>query len=503
MDPFSKLKAELVIHNLQAKERRLWNIIKSLAAVIGFYLTLRFVRFLSWRAEMMKRFNGWQPSIFLGNIGRLVEAGGFNELFFDRLHDEHGPIACFFLGPAGLNVSVVDPIIQAQVYRKCISRPKETELFLSYLGKDNLLFTHGPMVKKMRIRYGSMISNVKQLHKLHQVTFNTFEPAIEKWGDKHSVDVFQEIGPLLYDVMGSVLFDTKWSETKDGPTIYRLHKFLIQDSNRWIFYPIKPIWNSDYRKFLSTIEELRQVCSKVLDARERDIKMGLFDDDNSALSLLLTSLDDDGKPFFTRHRAVSSLIGFLNGAYDTTHATVFWLLYNLARNPGSQKKLIEELDAFRAPTVDDLRSCEYLEAVLKESMRIRCTVPVNQRVNLEEDVDIAGVQVPRGTNINIPMFRTFMDPKYFGEETDKFKPERFMGDSPEAVTARKSHTAFGAYSRMCVGFTFALVEVKCLLHTILAKYTIRLKNPSEPGTFMIEAGVNQPDVKFRLVFSKR
>ena len=87
--------------------------------------------------------------------------------------------------------------------------------------------------------------------------------------------------------------------------------------------------------------------------------------------------------------AISTLIGFLNGAYDTTHATTDWLLFHLAKYPDVQRRVQQEIDSNvkgDRVTLEEARSLTYLRAVISESMRIRTTVPVNQRVNLTDDV---------------------------------------------------------------------------------------------------------------------
>lgn len=296
------------------------------ASTLGSYFLVKLHKFLKWRKEMMQRFPGPPASLLLGNLGDLHRAGGFNDKFFDMLHDNYGPYARFFIGPGGLNVSVVDPELQAEVYRKCSSRPLETKLFLSYLGDDNLLFLHGKIAKETRLAYGMMITDRSQLEKVHMLTRSKFSHVIKHW-KKRPVNVFKELGPILYDIMGQALFDIPWSETEIGPQIYELHKYLIQNSNRWVAYPIPPWWNASYRQFAKTIQEWRGLCDQLLEERRAAIAAdpARYANDVSALTLLLTHKDENGNPFFSRHRAISSLCGFLNGAYDTTHATTFWL----------------------------------------------------------------------------------------------------------------------------------------------------------------------------------
>ena len=56
---------------------------------------------------------------------------------------------------------------------------------------------------------------------------------------------------------------------------------------------------------------------------------------------------------------------------------------------------------------------------------------------------------------------------------------------------------------MCVGFTFAQVELRAIIINLIQKYTITLADPAEKGSRMIEAGVSQPEKKFKLRFTLR
>lgn len=228
-------------------------------------------------------------------------------------------------------------------------------------------------------------------------------------------------------------------------------------------------------------------------------------DDETALTLLLTSKDKDGNPFFSRSRMISTTCGFLNGAYDTTHATTFWMFYHLAKFPEVQEKLRLEifkvLGSRKEASISEARQIEYLEAFIRESMRYKATVPVNQRINYEEDITVGGWKIPKGTCVNIPNVLASMNPDYYGPDVDEFRPGRFLSSDPWSKKAKGAWVAFGGYRRMCIGFTFALVELKAILISLLQRYRVELVDPKiDPGN-MVEAGVNQPEnhVMFRFV----
>jgi len=431
----------------------------------------------------------------------LVRAGGFNEKFFENLHSEYGQVTRFFLTPTMLNLSVVNPLHINELYRKTRSRPFETELFLWYLGKDNLLFTHGPMVKQMRLRYGKMVTNLDQLAKLNQVTYDHFGKMTESWGEEPEVNLHGFLGPAIYDVMGRVLFGGSWTEHGAGKTIYDLHVHLIQNVDKFMFYPFPPYFLPSYIEYLGKVKKLRAICGNIIDERAAQIAANpkQWENDESALTLLNTSVDESGKPFFSRDRKIATMIGFLNGAYDTTHSTTYWMFWNLAKNPSKQMKLKSEIRKVigtkASATVEQAREIEYLDAFIKESMRFCATVPVNQRINYEEDITVGTWTVPKGTCVNIPMSIMFNDKRHFGNNVEEFSPERFMTATEGSEAAKRAWLAFGGHSRMCVGFTFALVELKAILICLLQQYDVELCQPDDIGAKMIEAGVNQPLVK--------
>eukprot|EP00515_Schizochytrium_aggregatum_P013504 CAMPEP_0202092910 /NCGR_PEP_ID=MMETSP0964-20121228/48272_1 /ASSEMBLY_ACC=CAM_ASM_000500 /TAXON_ID=4773 /ORGANISM="Schizochytrium aggregatum, Strain ATCC28209" /LENGTH=536 /DNA_ID=CAMNT_0048661155 /DNA_START=57 /DNA_END=1670 /DNA_ORIENTATION=+ len=467
------------------------------------YVLKRFTDFMRWRGRLLKAYPGSKsPSLVLGDLRELMNSGGFGEEFFIKLHEDHGEFARFFLGPTIVNFSTCNPAHVAELYKKTSSRPFETYIFLSFLGKENLLFQHGAMVKQLRLRYGRMISNVDQLRKVNEVSFREFGDLHRTWSIERrpdGLDVHFAVGPYIYDIMGQVLFGGSWTTSDIGQRIMANHKYLIKWINTWMFWPFPPYFLSKYREFIATKKEWRQLCEHLLEERKANMP-AKWEKDDSALTLLLTSKDETGKPFFTRELAISTMCGFLNGAYDTTHATLYWATFNLARYPHVQEKLRRELQSALGSrtecSLDELRSFEYLDAFMKESMRFSPTVPVNQRVNYEEDITIGGWTIPKGTNVNVPMRKTFQSPEYFGHDALQFRPERFMADDPIHQTAREKLTAFGGYTRLCIGEVFAKGEFKAYIISLVQRYNITFVNPDTVSSqAYVEAGVNQPKHK--------
>ena len=267
----------------------------------------------------------------------------------------------------------------------------------------------------------------------------------------------------------------------------------------------------DFRKFKAAAAEFQNICKSMLENRSREIAANpsKWEIDNSALTLLLKDKDTSGNLFFDEELAVATCAGFINGAYDTTHNTVFWAIWHLACHQGEQKIVAAEIDerfGVRAKDfkMEECRELKYLHAFLLESNRLRPTVPLGMRVNEEKDLTVSGLPVPQGITL-MPNWSSGANSKHhFGDDVDLFRPSRFLSDTPEAKLARQSFVGFGSHARMCVGFKFAEVEMKCLLVSLVSRYRIQLEDGrGEKLGMKLESGVNSPNEKVGFRFLRR
>jgi cytochrome P450 len=106
-------------------------------------------------------------------------------------------------------------------------------------------------------------------------------------------------------------------------------------------------------------------------------------------------------------------------------------LMMLGMHQDVQQKVMDEIneiymsEACTDYTMDFLHKFSYLEAVIKETMRLFPEAPIIARESSEE-VDINGYLIPKGTNILISIIGMHRDEKYWGSDALKFKPERFL-----------------------------------------------------------------------------
>ncbi|EIT81919.1 cytochrome P450 monooxygenase [Aspergillus oryzae 100-8] len=181
---------------------------------------------------------------------------------------------------------------------------------------------------------------------------------------------------------------------------------------------------------------------------------------------------------------------------DTTASGIRGILLCLLSNPRVYKKLQAEIDGAvedgRAPSTGiisdaQLRRLEYLQAVIREGLRI--FVPV---VNIfardvppegdEVIVDGESVQIPGGTWIGYSALGMHLNKATYGEDAEVFRPERWLIDDKDhlANMTRVNDLIFGYGRWKCLGQTVALIEIGKTIFEALRNFDWALANPEQP-----------------------
>ncbi|XP_046735164.1 cytochrome P450 4C1-like [Diprion similis] len=163
---------------------------------------------------------------------------------------------------------------------------------------------------------------------------------------------------------------------------------------------------------------------------------------------------------------------------DTTSNVISSVMLMLALHPDVQEKAYLELREIygssdpedRNVTHDDLERMEYLEYVIKESLRV---IPIASLISrtLSDDLDMGEYTLPKGSLAVIDILTMHRNEEIWPDPL-KFDPDRFL---PEEAAKRHaySYIPFSAGPRNCIGFRFAMMEMKTVLATILRRYIIK------------------------------
>lgn len=157
-----------------------------------------------------------------------------------------------------------------------------------------------------------------------------------------------------------------------------------------------------------------------------------------------------------------NLITLLLAGHETTATSLAWTFHALARRPDEQA---------RARRAADEGDDEYLEAVLKEALRLHPVVWEVARLT-KEPFAIGDHLIPEGVRIMPAIGLVQLDPENFPDPY-RFDPSRFLGATP----APNTWIPFGGGTRRCLGAAFSLMEAVIILREVLVRYELTAPDP--------------------------
>jgi cytochrome P450 len=169
-------------------------------------------------------------------------------------------------------------------------------------------------------------------------------------------------------------------------------------------------------------------------------------DGDDVLSMLLAAggLSDDD--------LVDELMTLLVAGHETTATALAWTLERLVRHPD---------------VLAQAHDSEYLDAVITETLRLRPVVPAVVR-RLTSPMQLGPYELPAGMHVAPSIYLLHRRPDLYPDPL-AFRPERFIGKKPGTY----EWIPFGGGTRRCLGASFALLEMKVVLETILAQTALR------------------------------
>jgi cytochrome P450 family 135 len=185
------------------------------------------------------------------------------------------------------------------------------------------------------------------------------------------------------------------------------------------------------------------------------------DDRDDILALLIAARDEQGQGL-SDQELHDQLLTLLTAGHETSASTLAWCFERLVRHPDALTRLRQEIG--RGETD------RYLEAVINETLRVRPVVDAVWR-KLASPLRLDGYELPAGTTVAVSIIGAQRSSAYTDPRV--FRPERFLDQQPPPYTL----IPFGGGARRCVGASFAMMEMKTILRTVLER--VELRSPAE------------------------
>ena len=211
------------------------------------------------------------------------------------------------------------------------------------------------------------------------------------------------------------------------------------------------------------------------------------------LSQLLVK-DENGQRLDSKY-LLGNTRTFLFAGHDTASTALSFGLWQIAMHPNVQNELLKEVDPLfndgKYPTYSQLRHLRYLDAVVKEILRLHPGAVIG-RTATEETVVGNGkktYRIPIGAEMVIYPWLIHRHPDFW-EDPLEFLPERFLGDP-----GKRPFLPFSVGHRSCLGKEVGVAEIRATLAHVVHRYKITPPSVDYKVVPFFRMTVNPSEVK--------
>jgi cytochrome P450 len=288
------------------------------------------------------------------------------------------------------------------------------------------------------------------------------EDTTDRWRDGGTIDVRSEMMRTTLEILVEAMFGDDIDlesrgiydavEAMQGPLKPRNQPitFLAPD---WLPVPF-------LRRAEAALDHLEAQVYDILDERRHS--------ETDREDLLAMLLDADTE--MSDEQIRDEMLTFLFAGHETTALSLTYMWDLLSRAPEAEARLHEELEAILdgQPTIEDMFEFGYVEAVVKEAMRL---YPPAHEIRREPatDTEFGDYEVPEGTLLVLPTWVLHRDERFW-DDPESFRPERFLEDNRDRPDY--AYFPFGGGPRRCIGQQFAMTEAQLVLATIASEWSM-------------------------------
>jgi cytochrome P450 family 135 len=387
--------------------------------------------------------------------------------FMERCRQRYGRIFTLRLGPKHNVTMVADPRLAKEVMAgdPAVFRAGDTNgIFRPVVGSNSILLLDGDAHMRQRkiLLPGFGASHGAQfVDQVREIT----QERLSQWKPGQRLRLQDEMEAISFASIMRVVFGDH-SDDSHAELRRLIPDMMDRCDSPFTLMP----WfrrelagGSPYARLMKVIDEVDGILYETIEERRADPMTQLRDD---TLSLLLRAEHEDGSPL-SDEEIRDEVLTMIMAGYETTTSGCAWALERLLRSPEKLELLTAEIEAAQAEA--------YLDAVVKETLRVRPVVPVVAR-HLAEAIELDGYLIPAGSTVMVSIYLVHHDPETYPEPKE-FRPERFLDGTPEGA----AWIPFGGGVRRCIGARFAELEMKVVLTQVLATARLRASGRSEEG----------------------
>lgn len=325
----------------------------------------------------------------------------------------------------------------------------------------------------------------------------------ERQGPDAALDVADDTTRLALDTIALCSFTHRFNSLyseRMNPFVGAMVRALVESGNRTSRLPIQ---NRLKRRAAHQYDEdtrlMHEVADQlVADRRRHPLPQGRSD----ILDTMLGATDPATGEHLSDENIRYQLVTFLIAGHETTSGLLTFTLHQLMKHPqvlARAQRQVDEVCGSDAPAFEHLSRLTYVEAMLKESLRLWPTAPAFAlQPHAETEVIGGRYEIRRGQIVLVLIPQLHRDPAVW-EDPEAFEPDRFSFENAQQLPPN-AWKPFGNGQRSCIGRGFALQEATLFLAMMLQRFDI---TPDDPGYALEIAQTLTIKPKGLLVHAKR
>ncbi|MFS7910911.1 putative cytochrome P450 [Helianthus anomalus] len=407
-------------------------------------------------------------------IGNLHQLGSNPHRSLQTLTKNHGPLVLIKLGSVPvLVVSSAETACEILKTHDLIfaTRPKLTITdTLTYGSKDIAFSPYGEYWRQVRSIAVLQLLSSKRVQSFRQVREQETQVMIDIIGKRCGSVI--DLGELLNALTNNVICRVALGRTYEGVKFndllvrftYLLGSFSVGNYIPWLSWVdrLSGLVARTKKVALEFDEFLEGVLEEHI-SKKRTVEYndGNGNEKGQDLVDILLDIQSEKNTNFILHRDVikAAIMDLFAAGTDTTSTAIEWAISEIIRHPRVMKKLQKEVKEIAQGkpiiTEDDLAEMKYLQAVLKEALRLHTPLPLLISRESTQDVKLMG------------------DPTRWAEP-ERFLPERFLNNLIDYKGLNFEFIPFGAGRRGCPAIQFAIVVNELTLANLVYKYDFAL-----------------------------
>ncbi|KAF8755308.1 cytochrome P450 [Rhizoctonia solani] len=285
----------------------------------------------------------------------------------------------------------------------------------------------------------------------------------ERFGPNHMIDPTDDFTRLTFDTIALCAFN------------YRLNSFYTQGEHPFVKAMSEFLTESGTRT-LKPADTLSQLATEIIEDRKKNPI-----EKKDLLNAMLLGRDPQTGQGLSEENINAQMLTFLIAGHETTSGMLSFAMGHITKHPEVYAKVRQEVDIVvgQGPIKPEhLSKLTYVNAVLRETLRVTPSIS-EFAVSCDKDQIIGDGKylIKAGTTVAVAASNIGKDPAVWGEDAEKFNPDRMLDGKFEALPP-KAWVPFGSGARGCIGRPFAWQEALIVIATIFQKFDFVAGDPT-------------------------